>query len=184
MVRRSKGGDVTGHPLRFANYDRLAPPCMDRMQTLPAAILCLALLYAAWGDIRSRTIPNGLNAAIAIGAGAWWWAGGYAPWPDIAVQVGLCLVIFAVFAVCFAFGAMGGGDVKLIAVIALWLRPSAMLTMLQIMAIAGGVLTLVVLVDHKRRQRTGRPEVPYGVAIAGATLWIVTNDILTAFGHE
>ena len=154
------------------------------MRTLTLAALCAALLHAAWGDLRTRTIPNRLNAAIALGAGLWWWAAGYALWPDIAIQIGLAAAVFVLFALCFALGAMGGGDVKLIAAIALWLRPMAMLSMLQVMAIAGGVLTLVILVNHKRRRRPGRPEVPYGVAIAGATLWIVTNDILTAFGHE
>lgn len=156
---------------------------MNWIRDLPIAALCAALLYAAWGDLRTRTIPNALNAGIALAAPVWWLASGYAPWPDMAMQVGMALALFTVFALLFAIGAMGGGDVKLIAAIALWLPPMAMLSMLQLMAIAGGILTLVVLIDHKRRRRPGRPEIPYGVAIAGATLWIIANDILTALRH-
>lgn len=153
------------------------------MAALPILGLCAALLHAAWGDVRTRTIPNRLNAAIALGAPVWWWVSGYAPWPDMAVQVGLALALFLLFALFFALGAMGGGDVKLIAAIGLWLPPLAMLAMLQVMAIAGGILTLAVLVDHKARRRPGRPEIPYGVAIAVAALWTIANDILTASLH-
>lgn len=153
------------------------------IRDLPLGLLCAALLYAAWGDLRTRTIPNALNAAIALAAPLWWLTSGHAVWPDMAIQIGMALGLFTLFALVFMLGAMGGGDVKLIAAIALWLPPFAMLSMLQVMAIAGGLLTLIMLVDHKRRRAPGRPEVPYGVAIAGATLWVVANDILTALRH-
>ena len=156
---------------------------METTRILCAAALGLALLYAAWGDLRTRTIPNPLNAGIALGAPLWWWANGLALWPDVGVQLAIAVAVFALFAVLFAAGAMGGGDVKLIAALALWLPLGGILVLLVVMALAGGVLTLVMLVLHRRAGRPGQPEIPYGVAIAAAGLWVIANDILTSAAH-
>ena len=85
------------------------------------SVLALLLLYAGYGDLKARTIPNSLNIAIALLAIPFWWASGFSPWPDMALQVGVAALAFAFFAGAFALGAMGGGDVKLIGAIALWL---------------------------------------------------------------
>ena len=74
--------------------------------------------------------------------------------------------MFALLALAFFTGMMGGGDVKLAAALALWFPPGATLKFLVLMSIAGGVLTVLVLVVHRLRKRDGRPEIPYGVAIA------------------
>lgn len=141
--------------------------------------LAAALLYAAWGDIRTRTIPNALNAAIAIAAPAWWLTQGLAIWPDMAIQLGIAAIVFAIFAGCFAIGMMGGGDVKLLTALALWLPPLPLMRMLVVMALAGGALTLGMIILHRARKAGGQPEIPYGVAIAFAALWVMANDILT-----
>lgn len=150
--------------------------------SIPAlgALLALLLLVAAWGDLRTRTIPNGLNAVIAFLAPLWWWAHGLPVWPDVAGQIGVALLVFALFTGAFAIGMMGGGDVKMIGALALWLQPWALGQVLIVMALAGGVLTLVIAVEHRWRRRPGEPEIPYGVAIAFAGLWSITNDILTS----
>ncbi len=51
--------------------------------------LAIALLTAAFTDLKSRRIANWLNAAIALGAPLFWWASGMALWPDVAMQFGL-----------------------------------------------------------------------------------------------
>lgn len=156
---------------------------MGAIQLAILAVLALLLLYAAWGDLRTRTIANGLNLAIALAAPIWWLAQGLSPWPDIAIQIALALLVFAVFAGCFAIGMMGGGDVKLLGALALWLPPVPMMRMLVVMALAGGVLTLFFVALHRARKAEGRPEIPYGVAISFAALCALgtmTNDILTS----
>jgi len=50
-----------------------------------------------------------------------------------------------------------------------------------LMSIAGGLLTLIVLIDHKLRKNQGRPEVPYGVAIAFGGLWLLAQRFLNHF---
>jgi prepilin peptidase CpaA len=144
-------------------------------------LLVVLLLIAAWGDIRTRTIPNWLNGAVAILAIGWWWAEGMGLYPEIAMRIAIAVAVFILFAIFFAIGAMGGGDVKLIAALALWLTPPQLVHMLMGMAVGGGVLTLAMLLIHRLRRQPGRPEIPYGVAISAATLLTLSNDILTNF---
>lgn len=141
--------------------------------------LALMLVSAGIEDARRREIANWKNACIALAAPAWWWAHGYAPWPDVAAQVALAAVVFALFLGAFALGQMGGGDVKMIGALALWLPLQPLVWMLMTMSIAGGALTLAMLAERawKRTAAAGVPgaivapiEVPYGVAIAIAAL--------------
>ena len=145
---------------------------------LMLALLTALLVTAAVTDIKSRIISNRLNAVIALLAVPWWFAihlTGY----EILFQIGLALGVFTLFAICFALGMMGGGDVKLLAALGLWLPLTRLLVMIEVMALAGGLLTVGILIAHKLRKAPGKPEIPYGVAIVGAALLIVANDILT-----
>lgn len=141
--------------------------------------LALVLLYAAWGDWQRRDIPNWLNGAIALGAPIYWWAAGFQLWPEVAIIVGVAIGLSILFTIAFAIGAMGGGDVKMIGALSLWMTPLQLPVMLIVMAIGGGVLTLAMLIHHKMSENLGKPEIPYGIAIAGGGLWISLNEILT-----
>jgi prepilin peptidase CpaA len=144
-------------------------------------MICLLaglLVTAAVTDIRARIISNRLNAAIALLAVPWWFALGYGGY-DILFQIGLSAALLVVFALFFALRMMGGGDVKLLAALGLWLPLTKMLILLEWMAIGGGVLTLGMVIAHRVRKAPGKPEIPYGVAIVGAGLLVLANDILT-----
>lgn len=145
---------------------------------LMLALLAVLLVTAAITDIRERIISNRLNAAIAILALPWWAVIGLSG-GDMLLQVLLSGAVLLLFALCFALRMMGGGDVKLLAALALWLPFAKMLVMLEWMAIGGGVLTLAMMIAHRIRKAPGKPEIPYGVAIVAAALLILTNDILT-----
>lgn len=144
--------------------------------------LALMLLAACWTDLRSRTIPNALNAAVALLAPLFWWAADLSLWPDVALQLGVAALVFALFALAFAAGAMGGGDVKLVAAVALWLPWQAVLALLVIMSLAGGALTLAMLIRMRLARREGALEIPYGVAIAFGGLWLIGQRFLYQFG--
>ena len=144
-----------------------------------AVALALILLRAAWGDLRARDIPNWIPIAIAALAPLWWLGTGIAPWPALAVQVGVAALVFAILAGMWNFGLMGGGDVKLLAALALWFAPLPFVGLLTVMAVAGGIVTVLTLIHHRIRKPQGAPEVPYGVAIAVAGLWSVANQFLT-----
>ena len=141
-------------------------------QLMVAALGC-ALLLAAFTDIKSRIVENWLNAGIALAAPLYWWASGYQPWPDMAIQIGIAAIVFAIFAGVFAIGAMGGGDVKLIGALALWLPFQQLIFMLLVMSIAGGVLTAAMAIIHKMKKSKDNLEIPYAVAIAVGGLWVL-----------
>ena len=144
-------------------------------------ILALMVLAAAVWDIRTRTIPNSLNAAIAALAVPFWLASGLDFWPDIAIHIGIGAAVLGLFAIAFAMGAMGGGDVKFVAAIALWLRPDAVLLLLVIMSLAGGALTLFMLARHRLAKADHKLEIPYGVAIAIGGIWLIAERFLNQF---
>ena len=77
---------------------------------------------------------------------------------------------------------MGGGDVKLIAALALWLPVSPLLWMLVVMSLLGGALTLILMIEKWVRNRTETPEIPYGVAIAIAGLVALREPLFNHFG--
>jgi prepilin peptidase CpaA len=143
--------------------------------------LAIALLVAAVTDIRRRQIDNWLNAAIAATAPLFWWASGLALWPDVAWQLGVAAVTFAALAVLFAIRAMGGGDVKLLTALALWIQPVWFMRLLVVMALVGGVLTLVLGAWHVARRQRSKLAIPYGVAISAAGLWVLASQYLPAF---
>ncbi|MDO9362224.1 MAG: prepilin peptidase [Sphingopyxis sp.] len=145
------------------------------------ALLGVLMIAAAISDIRSRTISNELNAAMALLAIPFWIAGGLALWPDVAIQFGAAFAVFLVFAGLFAIGAMGGGDVKMIGAVMLWIPLPLFMPMLTIMAVGGGILSAIMLVHMKLRPSDKPVEVPYGVAIAAAGLWALHQQYFNQF---
>ena len=143
--------------------------------------LAAILVAAAVIDVRTFTISNRLNLTVALLAPVYWASVALSPWPDMAVQIAAAATVFVLFACAFYAGMMGGGDVKLAAALALWFSPFATVKFLVLTSLAGGVLTLAVLVWHRARNHEGRPEIPYGVAIAFGGLAILTQRFLNQF---
>jgi len=145
------------------------------------------LAAAGWSDLNRYIIPNRVSIALLLLYPAHVMTAG------VPVEVwGGVAVAFAAFAVCaglFACGLMGGGDVKLFAVLALWAGPAAIAPFMLVTAVLGGVLAMVmlsplgVLLPHpplslfKAGLRPGRARqsMPYGVAIAGAGLLLAVE---------
>lgn len=148
------------------------------LSTLLLVALGVLLVSAGIQDARTREIANWKNAAIALLAPAWWWACGLSLWPDIGIQAGIALIVFAAFVAAFHFGWMGGGDVKMIGALALWLPLHPLMWMLIVMSLIGGGLSVVMMIERAARARAEQVpepiEVPYGVAIAIAALVAIT----------
>ncbi len=152
---------------------------MDTLDVIVRAVsvggLLGAVLYAALSDIRAYRIPNWTSAlaalsflpyALTTGADASvcaWHAGT----GGAALLVGFAL---------FAFGTFGGGDAKLLAAVSLWAGPRHELIVLFVIAVAGGVLALAILLFRRfplakrlsgwKQMHSGEKGIPYGVAIA------------------
>ena len=60
---------------------------------------------------------------------------------------------------------------------------AGVLVLLVIMSLAGGVLTLAMVIRAAARQQSeGQLEIPYGVAIALGGLWLISERFLYQFG--
>jgi prepilin peptidase CpaA len=122
----------------------------DWIQLLAAAVTIVLLVAAALSDITRYRIPNtivyAIVAAFAVGAIA-----NFA-WPAIVWPVLAGVAMFLLGAVLFAFGLFGGGDVKLIAAMALWTSFADLPRFLLIMAAVGGLIGLVLLLKRRRQQ--------------------------------
>jgi prepilin peptidase CpaA len=143
--------------------------------------LAATLVVAAVIDMRTFTISNRLNAAVAAGAPIYWLSIALNPWPGMAIQLAAGALVFVLMAGAFYAGMMGGGDVKLASALALWFSPAGTVKFLVLMSLAGGVLTLGILGWHRLQRREGRPAIPYGVAIAFGALAILTQRFLNQF---
>ena len=143
--------------------------------------LAAILIVAAAIDVRTFTISNRLNLTVALLAPVYWLSIALPIWPGVGIQLAAGAGVFVLLACAFYAGMMGGGDVKLAAALALWFSPSSTLKFLVLMSLAGGVLTLVVMMLHRLKRREGRPEIPYGVAIAFGGLFILTQRFLNQF---
>ena len=143
--------------------------------------LALLLVIAAVVDIRTFTISNRLNLTVALLAPLYWVAAQFSG-GHIILMVAAAFVVFVLFAGAFYAGVMGGGDVKLAAALALWFPPYATIKFMVLMSVAGGILTLAIVGWHRFKGRPGRPEIPYGVAIAFGGLVILAQRFLNQFG--
>ncbi|WP_260583313.1 prepilin peptidase [Sphingopyxis sp. PET50] len=149
--------------------------------------LCLMMLGAllmvcsAISDLRWREISNGLNAFIALLAIPFWVVSGWPLWPDVAIVAGIAFAIFVVFALMFMVNAMGGGDVKNVFAVFLWVPLPLAMPSLMVMALAGAAVSGAMLIWLIVKRPETKPEVPYGVAIAAAGLWALHQQYLNQF---
>ncbi len=116
------------------------------------AALVGLLAVAAWHDVRRRTIPNWISAALvllwlgrSLAEGRLGPAGG---------ALGVAGLVLAVGYLAWMGGFLGGGDVKLLVATALWAGTAGLLTFLLATSLVGGALALAV--GLTRRLATAR----------------------------
>ncbi|MCY1665131.1 A24 family peptidase [Rhizobium sp. SL86] len=152
------------------------------MASFLAVILPAALAIAAATDLLTMKIPNWVSIILVLAFYPVALIAGFDP-----TQLGIAtLAALAVFAGCFALFAMnvmGGGDAKLLTAAALWFGYNASLvSFLVLVSIAGGVLTLLILLLRSQANSImaiGLPlphslvtakKIPYAIAIAAGGL--------------
>lgn len=130
---------------------------MPAPELVCAAALSAWLLLAAWIDLRTRRIPNWLVAsgmlaglllqAIApAGAGlfAYLWGGMGALQALLGLGAGLAL-----FMPLYLLRAFGAGDVKLLAMVGVWMGPKLLFSTALLILLTGGVLALIVMLASR-----------------------------------
>jgi prepilin peptidase CpaA len=125
-------------------------------------VVAAAAITAAVIDVRIRRVPNVLNGGIAlVGLGlAAMGLGRVGIWLAVAG----CLVGLALMLPGYVIGAMGGGDVKLLAAVGTLLGPGATLRAFVASAIAGGLIAIFVA------WRRGR----FAATVAGAAALVTS----------
>jgi prepilin peptidase CpaA len=142
----------------------------------PASLLAFVAM-AATLDLRTRRIPNWLNAAavvLAVVISVFQLGGRGLAASGAGLATGA--LIFLPFYVAGGFGA---GDVKAMSAIGAFLGPRGALVTAAWILVAGGLCAVVVLAarrwrrssrDEGRAATTGAEPFPYGVAIALGTV--------------
>ncbi len=148
--------------------------------------LAIALLVAAFTDIRRRQIDNWLNGAMALAAPLFWWASGLSLWPDMVWQLvfalGVCAVLIGIAFIGYKLNVLilGGGDIKLLGALSLWLAPFSYVQMLMIMSLFGGAMAVAFIIRRVVLKPKTPGRLPYGVAIAFGALLVLAPKILPA----
>ena len=150
---------------------------MAVLHILDLLAFAAVLVWAAVGDMRRLIIPNWVSVAIA---GLFALHVVASPSPiGILGAMGVAAATLAIGVALFALNLIGGGDVKLMAAIALWAGSSRMLEFLFVTAIAGGIVAAAALLRRWHLAPAGGAhgstaaiEIPYGVAIAAGGLFI------------
>jgi len=169
-------------------------PLLPIVLSFAAACIYLAVIQQ---DLTRRRIPNPLPLVLTVIAGVKWLVLGALATAIAALAA--AVLVFVVGALLFWRGWMGGGDVKLLAASSFLLGAPDTYALLLWTTLIGGVLSIFILAQslimrHKGRRGVrglssedgsnrdeGAPEprtVPYGVAIAGASLSILLLPFL------
>jgi len=150
---------------------------MPTPDILCMAALAVLLTIAVWFDLRERRIPNALVASgilfgLAVqtlapqGAGlfAFWWGSLGVLQALLGLAAGLGL-----FMPLYLLRAVGAGDVKLLAMVGVWLGPQMLLGATVLTLLAGGVMAIVVmLASRSSRQVLTNVRVMLTTALVGA----------------
>lgn len=152
------------------------------------------MIHAGIKDLRTMRIPNRLILLLLVGYIVAVPLGGLSL-SEVLSSLIAAGSVFALFFLTFTCGWMGGGDVKLLTVAALWLGAGNVVPFIFYTSIFGAVLTILLLIFRAVRlpaswrgwewisrlhhRDTG---IPYGVAIAAAavlvylrTPWVVAQ---------
>jgi len=152
---------------------------------MPAPIVATALLLlitAAGWDIATRRIPNWVSGCLVgvYALGAFLAPGA----TDVAGALAVGFAVFLLASALFAWGKLGGGDVKLLTAVALFAGAGRIAELLLMIALAGGALALALLLPRRFpvlpapiQGRLVQAELPYGVAIAAGAAWILAPQL-------
>lgn len=153
-----------------------------------AASYVFLLAFAAVSDYRKLLIPNWISIAL-IGL-FFIFATFIRPELPILSHVGVGLAVLTVGLVLFALRWMSGGDVKLLAAVALWAGPDQILNVIFVVTLLGALLALAVLqvkLLYQSRMAVAIPQIflkpipkwaklglcPYALAISAGGIFLL-----------
>ena len=165
---------------------------VDLVPLVLTLVFAATMLVAIVWDIATYEIPDSLSVILlVVGVGALLAGQG---WSGLVSHALGAAVVFAVGVTMFALGQWGGGDVKFMAASSLWLGWPVLVGYVLWVAIAGGVLGVLVLAFRRwhlpeawqerpwlaRLHRAGQG-LPYGVALGAGGLVMLHPAIVSVF---
>jgi prepilin peptidase CpaA len=100
-------------------------------------------LWIAWGDVKTRRIPNYLTLGTAVAGLAFnCLVHGL---PGLVSGILGMLLGFGLLILIYLWGGMGAGDVKALSALGAWLGPKLTLFLFCYMGVAGGLIALAYL---------------------------------------
>ncbi|OAB55553.1 hypothetical protein AY600_08525 [Phormidium willei BDU 130791] len=176
------------HP--FGTFHAMTP-LLAQLSLLAAAA---ALLVAAGSDARRYLIPDSCSLVLLAGFALYALGGAtQGAWP---LHLATATLVFLLGIGLFAAGLAGGGDVKLFAATSIWAGLDLLAVLTLVMALAGGLLVVVVAgrvwllrrlaaagqgvgagasTSVPARTPLTRLPLPYGVAIAAGGLFVLAQ---------
>lgn len=161
------------------------------LATLLIVLAAAILLFAALHDVAFRTIPDWVPAALATDGCL-----SRLLDHDLPASLGYGLGVFALAALCWWRGWLGGGDVKLLGATAILIPPPMVPGYIAAVALAGGGLALLYLILQRLvaaprphhhgsllhrilivecRRINRRMSLPYATAISAAALLVLAG---------
>jgi prepilin peptidase CpaA len=144
-----------------------------------------SMAYAAVSDLRTFEVPNWVSGIVVVSflLAA---STGTLPWSALQANLIAGAAVLVVGFGLFAAGWFGAGDAKLLSGIALWVGWPLFVPYLLFTVLAGGILTLVLIVFRRyplyarfaatpwiERLYARKKDVPYAVAIGITALWFL-----------
>ncbi len=162
--------------------------------------MVLAVMFAgamvvsmAW-DVARFEIPDTVSVLLVVAAVVAAVASGQS-WSTLGNHGLGALAAFAFGVVMFALGQWGGGDVKLMTAVSLWLGWSGFIGYCLVVAVAGGVLAMAVLAFRRMtlpaawaarpwlaRLHRADEGLPYGVALGVGGLVFLRPAVASVLG--
>lgn len=143
------------------------------MDLLPLVLIAPLLAWGAWSDLTRMKIPNALSlAAMAVFAAA----AAVAPPDDLLPRLAIAAAVLAIGFGSYVFGLFGGGDVKMLSALLLFV-PVSTLPLFAYVFSASMVAGITVVLALRRLPAARRPGwksvsgstgFPMGLAIAMA----------------
>ncbi len=164
---------------------------------LSAAIIVvfpICMSFDALSDMLSMTIPNRVSIVLLLTFAVVAPLVGL-PASQIAWHIAAGGIVFLACFACFALGAMGGGDAKLLTAASIWFGMNIQLfEFLTYVALLGGLLTIVLISVRNdrwafvfghfpflRHLTDPKQGVPYGVAIGVAGLVFYPQTVFVQY---
>jgi prepilin peptidase CpaA len=163
---------------------------LQMFNSMALIVFPLLMIFAAFSDLFTMTIPNRVSLLLV---GAYFGLALYlgVPMETIALHASAGMAMLLLTFGMYYFRWIGGGDAKLAAAAALWLGWELLLQYGLVASLAGGVVTLAILLlrhyDLPERIRSAEfiarladknGGVPYGIALALAGLVVYPQSAL------